>query len=161
MDLSLKERDRISVLRQVSEGVLTAAAGAARTGVTRRNFRRLRRRFEAEGDAVVVHGLRGRRSNRALSPEIRERALEVARDPLYRDFGPTLLAEHLESEIRAAGGSGHAAGLDDGGRPVEAAAQAGQAPQPASAARGAGRAGAVGQPGASVAGGPGPRATRC
>ena len=27
MDLSVKERDRISVLRQVSEGVLTPAAG--------------------------------------------------------------------------------------------------------------------------------------
>ena len=96
MDLSLKERDRISVLRQVSEGVLAAAAGAARLGVTRRQFRRLRRKFEAEGDAAVVHGLRGRRSNRALPREVRERALEVAKDPLYRDFGPTLLAEHLE-----------------------------------------------------------------
>ena len=96
MDLNLKERDRISVLRQVSEGVLSAAAGAARVGVTRRHFRRLRRKFEAEGDAAVVHGLRGRRSNRALPPEFRERALEVAVDPLYRDFGPTLLAEHLE-----------------------------------------------------------------
>ena len=96
MDLRLRERDRISVLGQVSEGVLTAAAGAERIGVTRRHFRRLRRRFEAKGDAAVVHGLRGRRSNRALRAEDRERALEVARDPLYRDFGPTLLAEHLE-----------------------------------------------------------------
>ena len=66
MDLSLKERDRISVLRQVSEGVLAAAAGAGRLGVTRRHFRRLRRKFEAEGDAAVVHALRGRRSDRAL-----------------------------------------------------------------------------------------------
>ena len=96
MDLSLKERDRISVLRQVKEGVLSVAVGAARLGVTRRHFRRLRRKFEAEGDAAVVHGLRGRRSNRALPRAFRERALEVAKEPLYRDFGPTLLAEHLE-----------------------------------------------------------------
>ena len=96
MDLSLKERDRISVLRQVSEGVLATAAGAVRLGVTTRHFRRLRRRFDAEGDAAVVHGLRGRRSNRALPQELRERVLEVAKEPLYRDFGPTLLAEHLE-----------------------------------------------------------------
>ena len=99
MELSLRERDRISVLRQVDEGTLTAAAGAARVGVTRRQFRRLRRRFEAEGDAAVIHGLRGRRSNRALPREVRERALEVAGDPLYRDFGPTLLAEHLEGSF--------------------------------------------------------------
>ena len=96
MDLGMRERDRISVLRQVGEGVLTAAAGAARLGVTRRHFRRMRRRFEAEGDAAVVHGLRGRRSNRALPAEVRERAMAIATDPLYGDFGPTLLAEHLE-----------------------------------------------------------------
>ena len=99
MDLSLKERDRISVLRQVKEGVLSVAAGAARIGVTRRHFRRLRRKFEAEGDAAVIHGLRGRRSNRALPRELRERVLEVAKEPLYRDFGPTLLAEHLERSL--------------------------------------------------------------
>ena len=85
-----------SVLRQVSQGSLTAAAGAERLGVTRRHFRRMRRRFEAEGDGAVVHGVRGRPSNRSLPAGIRERAMEVAADPLYRDFGPTLLAEHLE-----------------------------------------------------------------
>ena len=94
--MSLKERDRFSVLRQVREGVPSVSAGAARIGVTPRHFRRLRRRFETEGDAAVVHGLRGRRSNGALPRAFRERALKVARDPLYRDFGPTLLAEHLE-----------------------------------------------------------------
>ena len=94
MGLSVKERDRISVLRQVSEGVLTPAAGAQRLGVTQRHFRRMRRRFETEGDAAVVHGRRGRPSNRSLPAEVRERAMAVARDPLYRDFGPTLLAEH-------------------------------------------------------------------
>ncbi len=96
MDLSLRERDRISVLRQVSEGVLGGSAGAARLGVTTRHLRRLLRRFEAVGDAAAVHGLKGRRSNRALSAEVRDLALSVAADPLYRDFGPTLLAEHLE-----------------------------------------------------------------
>jgi hypothetical protein len=53
------------------------------------------RRFEAEGDCVVVHGLRGQRSNNALAEALREAALEKARDPLYHDFGPTLLSEHL------------------------------------------------------------------
>ena len=99
MELSLKERDWISVLRQVSEGVLAAADGAARFGATERRFRRVRRRFEAVGDEVVVHGLRGRRSNRSLSSETRERALAMARDPDYADFGATLLAEHVELEL--------------------------------------------------------------
>ncbi len=99
MELSLKERDRISVLRQVSEGVLAAADGAARFGVTERHFRRVRRRFEAAGDEVVVHGLRGRRSNRSLPSETREQVLVMARDPDYADFGATFLAEHVEREL--------------------------------------------------------------
>ncbi|WP_419935256.1 hypothetical protein [Candidatus Palauibacter sp.] len=41
MEYSLRERDRVSVLRQVSEGVLAGAAGAVRLGVTRRHLRRL------------------------------------------------------------------------------------------------------------------------
>ena len=32
MELSLRERDRMAVMRQVSEGVLTLTAGAARLG---------------------------------------------------------------------------------------------------------------------------------
>ncbi len=96
MELKLKDRDRISVLRQVSEGVLSAAAGAERLDVTPRQFRRLRRRYEAEGDESVVHGLRGRPSNSALPAAVRELVLEVASDPIYRGFGPTLLAEHLD-----------------------------------------------------------------
>ena len=54
MELSMRDRDRISGLRQVGEGVLSAADGAVRFGVTERHFRRVRRRFEAEGDGVVV-----------------------------------------------------------------------------------------------------------
>ena len=58
MELSLKERDRISVLRQVREGVLAAADGATRFGVTERHFRRLRRRFEprATGSSCTACG---------------------------------------------------------------------------------------------------------
>lgn len=61
----------------------------------RRHFRRLLRRFETKGDRVVVHGLRGRASNWRLPESVRARALEKARQPLYHDFGPTLLSEHL------------------------------------------------------------------
>ncbi len=79
MELSLKERDRISVLRQVSEGVLAA---------TERHFRRVRRRFEAAGDEVVVHGLRGRRSNQSLPSETRGRVLAMARTPTTPPSAP-------------------------------------------------------------------------
>jgi hypothetical protein len=53
------------------------------------------RRFEEEGDRVVVHGLRERPSNNSAPAGQRERALAKAREAMYSDFGPTLLSEHL------------------------------------------------------------------
>ncbi len=98
MELTLKERDRLCLLRQAGEGALSSAEAARRLGVTARHFRRLLAKFRLEGDAAAVHGLRGRPSNRALPRSLRERALDMARDSLREDFGPTLLAEHLERE---------------------------------------------------------------
>lgn len=100
LKLSLRDRDRLSVVRQVQEGVLGASEGAARLGLSARQFRRLRRRWEAEGDGGVVHRGRGRPSNRRCAVGVRERALELARDPMYEDFGPTLLAEHVARDER-------------------------------------------------------------
>jgi hypothetical protein len=93
--LSLRDRDRLVVLRQVAEGALRPCRGAERLGVSRRHFRRLRRRFEAEGDIAVIHHARGRPSNHRIPEAIRQRVLERAGEKLFQDFGPTLLAEHL------------------------------------------------------------------
>jgi hypothetical protein len=95
LKLSQTDRDRLVLLHQVQQGQLSAAEGARRAGLGVRQFRRMVRRFEREGDGVVVHALRGRRSNRRLPEEVREAALAKARQPLYHDFGPTLLSEHL------------------------------------------------------------------
>lgn len=95
LTLSQKDRDRLVILRQVHQGEISVAGGARRAHLSTRQLRRLLRRFEREGDAVVIHGLRGRSSNRSLKPELREKAMAMARQELYRDFGPTLLSEHL------------------------------------------------------------------
>lgn len=93
--LSQRNRDRLHLLRQVHERVLTVAEGARRAGISQRQMRRQLRRFEVEGDVVVVHRLRGRPSNRRLPDSLRERALLKAAEAMYQDFGPTLLSEHL------------------------------------------------------------------
>ena len=103
LTLNQRERDRLAVLHQVREGLVPIGRGAELIGVSLRHFRRLRRAWESEGDAAVVHGLRGRPSNRANRPEVRAWALKRARDPVYRDFGPTLLAEHLGRDPQAPG----------------------------------------------------------
>lgn len=96
--MSQRDRDRLAVLRQVRDGLVKARRGAELVGLTPRHFRRLRRRWESEGDGAVIHGLRGQRSNRSLSTELRTRVMTCAREPVFSDFGPTLLAEHLSKD---------------------------------------------------------------
>lgn len=74
--------------------------GARRLGLSARQFRRLRARWLRDGDRAVIHAARGRPSNHRLPEALRARALEIARDAVYEDFGPTLLAEHLERHAR-------------------------------------------------------------
>jgi hypothetical protein len=85
-----------------------------------------------------VRNLRGRRSNRALTAEARELALSVASDPLLADFGPTLLAEHLDRRFGLVASPDTLRRWMLGAGLVGAAPQAGEAPKPASPAGGDG-----------------------
>jgi transposase len=95
--MSQQERDRLHWLKQAEAKQITQAKAAERMGVSERWVRQLLRRRKKEGDRVVVHRLRGRPSNRKLSERTRSRVLRwIERE--YGDFGPTLIAEYLESE---------------------------------------------------------------
>lgn len=98
LTLSTRDLDRLAVLHQVSDGLISVAAGAKHVRVVVRHFRRMLRRFEEEGDASVIHRGRGHLSNRRLPAAVRAAALERAREPVFHDFGPTLLAEHLSRD---------------------------------------------------------------
>ena len=54
-------------------------------------------RIRERGDGAVVHGLRGRPSNRKLAARLKQKILARLRQR-YADFGPTLAAEHLAQE---------------------------------------------------------------
>src|SRR5215471_303766 len=92
--MSQKERDVLKVLHGVLEGERTQAEAARLLGFTARHIRRLQRRLEADGDQALVHGLRGRPSNRRIDPAHRQKVLEAYRQR-YADFGPTFASEKL------------------------------------------------------------------
>ena len=97
--MSARDRDRLAVLREVQDGLITPGSGARRLGLSPRQFRRIRRKCEREGDKAVINSLRGRRSNHRLNESLKAKVLERAREPMFRDFGPTLLAEHLSRDL--------------------------------------------------------------
>jgi hypothetical protein len=95
IELSGKERERLKVLHEVEQGHLRQIEGARRLRLSDRQVRRLLERLGSGGDGALVHGLRGRRSNRKIADAIEQRSLRRLRQPGYAGFGPTLAAEHL------------------------------------------------------------------
>ena len=95
--LSQRERDRLKVLHEVKQKHLTQVEAAERLKVTDRHVRRLLDGLQERGDAAVVHGLRGRPSNRKLAAAYEQKILARVRQR-YADFGPTLAAEHLAKD---------------------------------------------------------------
>jgi len=92
--LNGKERDRLKVLHAVKGGVLSQRAAGGQLGISDREVRRLLVRIREQGDGGIIHGLRGKASNRRLPESIRTRALKLVKGK-YGDFGPTLACEYL------------------------------------------------------------------
>ena len=82
--MSQDERDDLHWLKRVEAGSMTECEAAEKMGVRARWVRKLVQRMKKEGDAVVVHGLRGRASNRKLSDKIQRQALTILKTGLAR-----------------------------------------------------------------------------
>jgi len=97
--MSAKDRNRLKVLYAVSRRHITQVQASRELGVTSRWVRTLLLRLKQEGDAGVVHRLRGRISNRKLPETVKQRVLklfaEQKRAKQWHDYGPTLAAEEL------------------------------------------------------------------
>ncbi len=93
--MSQEERDWLDWLKRARDGKMTQREAAERMGVSERWVRKLLRGMKRQGDAVVVHGLRGRASNRKLRPETQRQALKLLKQPDWHDFGPTFASQQL------------------------------------------------------------------
>jgi len=93
--MSQRDRDRLVVLRNLKAKRIRQTEAAEQLGITTRQVRRLLGRYKAGGDRALVHGLRGRASNRKLGEEKRAEAVRILSQQVYRGFGPTLAAEYL------------------------------------------------------------------
>lgn len=94
--MSQAERDRLCVIRAASDGRITRRRAAEQLGVERRQVRWLVARYRERGDAIAVHGLKGRPGNRAQGREhcIRELVSELRRER-YEDYSVALFTETL------------------------------------------------------------------
>jgi len=96
--MSRKERERVTIMVGVKEQELTLVQAGELMAVGYRQSKRIWRRYQDEGDAGLVHRLRGQPSARRKPPELRALALARYAEERYADFGPTLMAEQLLKE---------------------------------------------------------------
>lgn len=93
--MTQRDRDRLVTLKKSKKGLITQRQAGKEMGITDRQVRRLLKQVKKIGDRAVIHGLRGKRSNRRMGAEMRTRIVTVLSDEVYRDFGPTLASEYL------------------------------------------------------------------
>lgn len=93
--MTQRERDRLVVLKKALKKLIKQSQAAQELGLTARQVRRLMKRLKGEGDRTVIHGLRGRASNRRISVEDREKIVCILSQEVYQGFGPTLASEYL------------------------------------------------------------------
>jgi hypothetical protein len=93
--MSQEERDKLEWLKRAKDKVVSQRKAAQNMGVSDRWVRKLLRRMKTEGDEVVVHGLRGRASNRKIAASVQTQAIHVLKQPEWHDFGPTFAREQL------------------------------------------------------------------
>ncbi len=93
--MNQEERDWLEWLKRARDKVVTQEYAAKEMKVSERWVRKLLVRLKRDGDGVVVHGLRGRASNRRIEEKTQARAMELLKQPEWHDFGPTFASEQL------------------------------------------------------------------
>jgi hypothetical protein len=90
------DRDRLVALKKAKKKLITQREAAAELQLSVRQVRRLLYAMKKHGDKAVVHGLRGKASNRRIDESIQKEAVKILSTPVYKGFGPTLAAEYLD-----------------------------------------------------------------
>lgn len=92
------DRDRLVCLKKAKKKLITQREAAEELCVSVRQVKRLLSALKERGDKGVVHGLRGKPSNRKIDEKVERDAVKILSGPVYAGFGPTLAAEYLEQK---------------------------------------------------------------
>src|SRR3989442_13613625 len=92
------ERDRLVTLKKAKKKLITQREAAEELRLSIRQVKRLLYALKKRGDKAVIHGLRGKPSNRRIEEEIEREAVKILSAPVYGGLGPTLAAEDLSKK---------------------------------------------------------------
>ena len=89
------DRDRLVTLRKAKKRLITQRQAAEELKLSVRQVKRLLYTLKKGGDKAVIHGLRGKPSNRRIEESVEREAVKILSSEVYRGFKPTLAAEYL------------------------------------------------------------------
>ena len=92
------DRDRLVTLKKAKNKLITQREAAEELGLSVRQVKRLLLALKKRGDKAVVHGLRGKPSNRKIDEKVEQEAVKILSAPVYAGFRPTAAAEYLQNK---------------------------------------------------------------
>lgn len=95
LQMSIREADRLSVMRRIDKTNLTIRKASEELGVSLRQAKRIRKRYLMTGAAGLISRKRGKPSHRKVPEETRKQVLNLL-TTTYQGFGPTLASEKLK-----------------------------------------------------------------
>ena len=95
ISMTEKELSRHGVIKNLIAGAINGTDAAKQMVLSVRQTKRLKAKVIKSGAEGLIHGNRGKESNRKIDPNIIEKVKKYLKEKYY-DFGPTLASEKLE-----------------------------------------------------------------
>jgi hypothetical protein len=96
--MSIKEANRLSVMRQIEKKILSIQKASEELGVTLRQTWRIWKRYNAAGEAGLISRHRGKISPNRIDFKLRDAVINILRREEYAGFGPTFAMEKLRQK---------------------------------------------------------------
>src|SRR5579871_3944438 len=97
LTMTLKEADRLSVVKRIESKELSLCFGARELGISPRQMKRILKRYRHKGVKGVLSERKGKPSPNKTPEKIRKQTMSLVKEK-YADYGPTLAAEKLREK---------------------------------------------------------------
>jgi len=94
--MTQEERTRLYIARSLIDGKMTIREAAEVSGLSERQWKRIKKGVKEQGDAFVIHKNRGRKPHNAVSDEIKEQVIALKNSSKYEKANFSHFQELLE-----------------------------------------------------------------
>ena len=96
--MNKKEEFKTHVMKCLVEGNMTVKQASKRLGFSERYVKKLKARYRKFGALSMLHGNCGRQPKHTFDPTLKQRIIEIRKDPLYADSNIIHFMEILDEE---------------------------------------------------------------